>query len=166
MNALTPLPDGTPWSYSVLWAGVIMAPLIRTTSNGSEYLVLSETVASVDGLLGVVTLDLLVPPSEASVTNHKLGIAVSYVDSNGVSRIENSFPSLLDRVSGTNATALPLGSSDWVLNSYTTYLPRRIVVTLSHIPKVNTDIQVSLRALKTASNATAILFVNPVVGIS
>jgi hypothetical protein len=160
------LPDGTLWSYQVLWAGTnanLGSFAIHGMQGGVELLRLVKTINSTSGLSGVVTVDLLVDPAIASpnlVTDQHLGLRVAYVNSsNNRSALDTTNGKLWNRAGATNLTA---GSSSWTKNSFSTYIPLKLSCTLSALPAVNTEIEVSLVAYQAApQSANAIFFVHP-----
>ena len=86
-----------------------------------------------------------------------------------VSAVDSKMKSASSRVSFVNYTSTtPLASSAaaWTLNSFTSYTALKIVVTAPEAFKINTELVVTLYAMKAAPSTNPSIFIDPELTVS
>jgi hypothetical protein len=152
------LPSGLLWSYRALYSSNVNA--VRPFDN-PELLALTKTHVSASAVR-TITMELLLPDtSVAGITKDHIAMALTYVDSTGVTRTECSSTA---PIPSGSAPLLDTSTAAWTLNSYGTHVPRKISITTAYPVKQNTEIEASLLA-KIPAASLVDLFVNPEVGI-
>jgi len=148
------LPNGTPWSYSILWGQV-------PRSVALSALKLSRTIVS--SSITQAKVEILLPNSiQASVNKGHLMMEVSYFNATGQQVVDRSASTQL-----IETGALGAGSTSWTYNAFPDYTPKSLSTTLSQAPKVGSDLQVELWLMKPSpGGGTARIFVCPELVLS
>jgi hypothetical protein len=155
------LPDGTPWSVQFLWSNSANA----CRDKGIEVFRRSALVTQASQQ--TVTLELAF---DGGITpqDGELGLAVTYTK-NSDSKVytEYSHVSNYDKWSATGT--IPTSAASWsgFTGSYSAWVARKLVKTLSAVIKQNTQIDVALIMYKpTSAGAPTKVFINPELGVS
>jgi hypothetical protein len=151
--------DGTYWSWRLTWTN---ATKLFYGDMPSDQIILTKQGVSSDGVR-TITLEILVPPSAAGVTNKQIGLTVGYMGADGVLYSESTQPALSWR-----KTSVPLAASSaaWDMGAYSSYLKRSLILTTQYSVKGGTDVVATVQFLGVAPEANLYVFVDPEIEIA
>ncbi len=152
------LPDGTPWSYRVLFAA----------ANGNairqdlpvEVISLTKTNILADGVRTLALELKLDDLYDHLITFSHLVLHIAYTDATGQLRLEST--------NAFSTAALPSSGKAWTDQSGTfngTHVPRKLEITTQASVKQNTEIEARLVAMREPT-VTQTFFINPELTIA
>lgn len=145
------LPDSTPWSYKVLWTNIA-----SNYRGNSWYQATAVSKTITQSSQQTVAVEMLFSSTvEGSVKTSDIGMWVTYIADSDSKQYTESIYDFADA-----GVALAAGSASWTKNSFSTYVAKKLSLTLARTIKVNTEVDVQIRLLRAAPELTT-FFVNP-----